>query len=41
MLSAHRGVAIQLWRFRRMYEVGPEDHVRSWTANGLFWSGNF
>jgi acyl-CoA synthetase (AMP-forming)/AMP-acid ligase II len=41
ILSAHRGVAIQLWRFRRMYEVGPEDHVRSWTANGLFWSGNF
>lgn len=41
ILSAHRGVAIQLWRFRRMYEVGPEDRVRSWTANGLFWSGNF
>lgn len=41
ILSAHRGVTIQLWRFRRMYEVGPEDHVRAWTANGLFWSGNF
>ena len=41
ILSAHRGAAIQLWRFRRMYEVGPQDHVRSWTANGLFWSGNF
>jgi fatty-acyl-CoA synthase len=41
ILSAHRGVATQLWRFRRMYEVGPQDHLRSWTANGLFWSGNF
>ncbi|MBD0322919.1 MAG: AMP-binding protein, partial [Aldersonia sp.] len=41
ILSAHRGVSIQLWRFRRMYGVGPEDHVRSWTANGFFWSGNF
>jgi len=39
--SAHRGVAIQLWRFRRMYEFGPEDHIRCWTANGFFWSGNF
>jgi acyl-CoA synthetase (AMP-forming)/AMP-acid ligase II len=41
IISAHRGVAVQLWRFRRMYQVGPEDHVRCWTANGLFWSGNF
>ncbi|MBB5915568.1 acyl-CoA synthetase (AMP-forming)/AMP-acid ligase II [Nocardia transvalensis] len=39
--SAHRGVAIQMWRFRRMYGFGPEDHVRCWTANGFFWSGNF
>lgn len=41
ILSAHRGVAIQLWRFRRMYRFGPEDHIRCWTANGFFWSGNF
>ena len=41
ILSAHRGVAIQLWRFRRMYQFSPEDNVRCWTANGLFWSGNF
>jgi fatty-acyl-CoA synthase len=41
ILSAHRGVATQLWRFRRMYRFGPEDDVRCWTANGLFWSGNF
>ncbi|TDV49905.1 class I adenylate-forming enzyme family protein [Actinophytocola oryzae] len=41
ILSAHRGVCVQLWRFRRMYGVGPADHVRCWTANGFFWSGNF
>ncbi|MGV9675973.1 class I adenylate-forming enzyme family protein [Nocardia sp. NPDC003482] len=39
--SAHRGVAVQMWRFRRMYGFGPEDRVRCWTANGFFWSGNF
>lgn len=41
ILSAHRGVCIQLWRFRRMYGFSPHDHVRGWTANGFFWSGNF
>lgn len=41
ILSAHRGVCIQLWRFRRMYGFTPHDHVRGWTANGFFWSGNF
>ena len=41
ILSAHRGVSIQMWRFRRLYQLGPEDHVRGWTANGFFWSGNF
>ena len=41
ILSAHRGVCIQLWRFRRMYGFSPGDHVRGWTANGFFWSGNF
>ncbi|MET7773991.1 class I adenylate-forming enzyme family protein [Nocardia sp. NPDC005366] len=39
--SAHRGVTIQMWRFRRMFGFGPEDNVRCWTANGFFWSGNF
>lgn len=39
--SAHRGVSIQLWRFRRMYGFGPEDEIRCWSANGFFWSGNF
>ena len=41
ILSAHRAVCIQLWRFRRMYGFSPDDHVRGWTANGFFWSGNF
>ncbi|MGE5697469.1 MAG: class I adenylate-forming enzyme family protein [Candidatus Sericytochromatia bacterium] len=41
ILSAHRGVCIQMWRFRRMYRFGPGDHVRCWSANGFFWSGNF
>jgi fatty-acyl-CoA synthase len=41
ILSAHRGVCIQLWRFRRMYGFSPHDYVRGWTANGFFWSGNF
>jgi fatty-acyl-CoA synthase len=41
ILGAHRGVCIQLWRFRRMYGFSPADHVRGWTANGFFWSGNF
>jgi fatty-acyl-CoA synthase len=40
-LSSNRGVCIQLWRFRRMYGFSPRDHVRGWTANGFFWSGNF
>ena len=39
ILSAHRGVAIQLWRMRRQQGLG--DDVRAWTANGFFWSGNF
>jgi fatty-acyl-CoA synthase len=41
VLNAHRGVCIQLWRFRRMYGFSPSDQVRGWTANGFFWSGNF
>ncbi|WP_405137793.1 class I adenylate-forming enzyme family protein [Nocardia sp. NBC_01388] len=41
ILSAHRGVAIQMWRFRRMYGFTSQDEVRGWSANGFFWSGNF
>jgi len=39
ILNAHRAVAIQCWRFRRIFSLG--DDVRCWTANGFFWSGNF
>src|SRR4029453_18104840 len=39
ILSCHRAVAIQLWRFVRIYDL--EGDVRSWPANGFFWSGNF
>ena len=39
VLSAHRAVAIQSWRMARQQALS--DGVRSWTANGFFWSGNF
>jgi acyl-CoA synthetase (AMP-forming)/AMP-acid ligase II len=39
VLSAHRGVAIQCWRWGRLYGFGED--VVSWSPNGLFWSGNF
>ena len=39
ILNAHRGVAIQCWRWRRILGFG--DDVRSWSANGFFWSANF
>ncbi|MFD1611503.1 class I adenylate-forming enzyme family protein [Sphingomonas tabacisoli] len=39
ILSAHRGVAIQLWRWARIYAL--EGDLRCWAANGLFWSGVF
>jgi acyl-CoA synthetase (AMP-forming)/AMP-acid ligase II len=39
ILSAQRGIAIQLWRMRGQQGLG--DDVRMWTANGFFWSGNF
>ncbi|MDR3417223.1 MAG: class I adenylate-forming enzyme family protein [Nevskia sp.] len=35
----HRAAAIQCWRWRAIFGVDPQ--VRTWTANGLFWSGNF
>ncbi|WP_170323740.1 class I adenylate-forming enzyme family protein [Cryptosporangium phraense] len=41
VLSAHRAVSIQSWRFSRMYGFTPDDLPRCWPANGLFWSGNF
>ena len=39
ILSAHRGVTIQCWRWPRFF--GLEDDVRTWTANSFIWSGNF
>lgn len=39
ILSAHKGVAIQCWRWARMFAL--KDDVRTWTANGFIWSGNF
>lgn len=40
ILSAHRGVTLQLWRWPKWYQTGQGD-VRVWSANGFFWSGNF
>lgn len=40
ILSAHRGVTLQLWRWPRWYEA-KRGEVRYWSANGFFWSGNF
>jgi fatty-acyl-CoA synthase len=39
IVHAHRAAAIQCWRWRRIFAVDSD--VRTWTANGFFWSGNF
>ena len=39
VLSSHRGVSLQLWRWRRFNRA--ESDARAWSANGFFWSGNF
>jgi fatty-acyl-CoA synthase len=39
ILHSHRAAAIQCWRWRRIFGVDPD--VRTWAANGFFWSGNF
>ncbi|QDK32249.1 class I adenylate-forming enzyme family protein [Sphingomonas sp. IC081] len=39
ILSAHRGVCLQLWRWPQWYAV--QEPPRTWSANGFFWSGNF
>ncbi len=41
ILSAHRAVCLQLWRWAQWYAVDPAFPVRMWSANGFFWSGNF
>lgn len=40
ILNSHRGVNIQSWRYVRIYALDRHP-VRTWSANGLFWSGNF
>ncbi|GGB99175.1 AMP-binding protein [Novosphingobium endophyticum] len=39
ILSAHRGVTLQLWRWPQWYSI--TEPPRTWSANGFFWSGNF
>jgi fatty-acyl-CoA synthase len=39
ILSAHRAIAAQLWRWGWITGVG--DDVRCLSTNGFFWSGNF
>ncbi len=39
ILNSQRGVSLQLWRWKRFYQA--ESDVRTWSANGFFWSGNF
>ena len=39
IVSAHRGVCLQLWRWRRWYDI--QDPPRTWSSNGFFFSGNF
>ncbi len=39
MVQTHRAATIQYWRWPRIY--GFDSEVRTWTANGFFWSGNF
>lgn len=39
ILSAHRGVCLQLWRWPGWFALATP--VRSWSANAFFWSGTF
>ncbi|MFD1613229.1 class I adenylate-forming enzyme family protein [Sphingomonas tabacisoli] len=39
ILSAHRGVTIQMWRMARLQDLATD--TRYWSANGFFWSGNY
>lgn len=39
VINTHRGIAIHLWRWRRLFALHGD--VRAWTPNGFFWSGNF
>jgi fatty-acyl-CoA synthase len=37
--QTHRAATLQCWRFGHWYEA--DSAVRTWSANGFFWSGNF
>jgi len=37
--QTQRAATMQCWRFGRWY--GADKDVRTWSANGFFWSGNF
>lgn len=39
VVHTHRAATIQCWRWPRLFALGFD--VRTWTANGFFWSGNF
>jgi fatty-acyl-CoA synthase len=39
IVHAHRAAALMCWRWRLIFALDPD--VRTWTANGFFWSGNF
>jgi fatty-acyl-CoA synthase len=39
VLHSQRAAAIQCWRWGRVF--GLDREVRTWGANGFFWSGNF
>ncbi|MCK9563169.1 MAG: acyl--CoA ligase [Bacteroidales bacterium] len=41
ILSAHRGVCLQMWRWPKWMKFRDGEAVRYWSANGFFWSGNF
>ncbi len=40
IISSHRGIALQLWRWAGWYEAKAGE-LRMWPANGFSWSGNF
>jgi fatty-acyl-CoA synthase len=39
ILSAHRSVCLQLWRWPIWYDI--DEPPRTWSSNGFFFSGNF
>ena len=39
IVHAHRAAALQCWRWRQIFAL--DSNVRTWSANGFFWSGNF